>query len=211
MAGVFIEDVFSSTLAADAGRKTASQLSGLYLGAMIIFICAVLITPIELFLVEIWPRQGFFSLLLVVAPLIAGCVFARILPESYYRIKPWEESGGLYEKLGIRFFKRFVPDGDYVNRRIRHSDPGYRVVCDQESIVRFAERTRLAEKCHLAGLWLPLPCTVYALLLGWNTFALWLLLPSVPLHVYPVLLQRYSRTRIQRILKREKARRSSKT
>lgn len=200
-------NVFRSTLAADAGGKSATQLSGLYLGAMIIFSCAVSITPIELFLIEVWPRHGFFSLLLFVAPLIAGWVFARLLPERYYRIKPCEWSGRVYERLGIRFFKRFVPNGDYINRIIRHSDPGYRVVCDEESIARFEVGTRLAEKCHLAGLWLALPCTVYALLLGWNKYALWLLIPNVLLHLYPVLLQRYTRARIQRVLKRGKRKR----
>lgn len=200
-------DVFRSALAVDARGKSATQLSGLYLGAVIIFSCAVSFTPIELFLVEIWPRHGFFSLLLVVVPLIAGGVFAQLLPERYYRIKPCESSGRVYERLGIRFFKRFVPKGDYVNRIIRNSEPGYRVVCDEESIVRFEIETRLAEKCHLAGLWLALPCTVYALLLGWNKFALWMLLPNVPLHLYPILLQRYTRARIQRVLKREKCKR----
>jgi hypothetical protein len=100
-----------------------------------------------------------------------------------------------------------VPDGDYVNRIIGHSDPGYRVVCDEESIARFEVRTQLAEKCHLAGLWLALPCTVYALLLGLNKFGFWLLLPNVLLHLYPVLLQRYTRDRIQIVLKRGKRKR----
>lgn len=196
-------DVFRSTLTFVAGKST-TQLSGFYLGAMIVFICAVSITPIELFLVEVWPHHGFFSLLLFVAPLIAGWVFAELLPDRYYRIKPCESRGLVYERLGIRFFKRFVPNGDYVNRIIRRSNAGYRVVCDKESIIRFEANTRLAEKCHLASLWLPLPCTIYALLLGWNKFALWMLLPNIPLHLYPVLLQRYSWARIQRVLKGER-------
>jgi hypothetical protein len=71
---------------------------------------------------------------------------------------------------------------------------------NEESIARFAELTRLAEKSHLASLWLPLPCVVYALQLGWYEFALLLPLPNVPLHVYPVLLQRYTSARIQRVV-----------
>jgi hypothetical protein len=196
-------DAFRSTLAAEAAGKSA-QISGLYLGAVIIVSCAVSVTPIELFIIEVWPRHGLFSLLLFVAPLIAGWVFARLLPERYYRIKPCESSGRVYERLGIRSFKRFVPNGDYVNRIIRRSDSGYRVVWDEESIVRFEARTRLAEKCHLAGLWLALQCAVYALLSDWNKFALWLLLPNLPFHIYPILLQRYTRARIQRVLNRAK-------
>ena len=117
-------EAFHSRLAADAGGKSA-QLSGLYMGAMIIVNFAISITPIELFMLEVWPRHGFFSLLLFVAPLIAGCVFVQLLPERYYRIKSCESSGRIYERLGIRFFKRFTPNGDYINRVIRRSDSGY--------------------------------------------------------------------------------------
>lgn len=195
-------DVCGTALAFDAGGKGAAQVSGRYLGAVIVVSCAACVTPVELFIVEVWPRHGFFSLLLVIAPVAAGWATARLLPERYYRIRAFESGGRVYEWLGIRLFKRFVPDGDYVNRLVRRSDPGYRLVRDADSLVRFEARTRLAEKCHVAGLWLALPCAAYALLLGWDGFALWLLLPNVPLHLYPVLLQRYTRARIQRVLAR---------
>ena len=153
---------------------------------------------------EIWPLHGFYSLTLFVAPIIPAWLFDRLLSERYYRVRGWESSGRVYERLGIRFFKRFVPNGDYINRIIRHSDKSYRVIRDAESTVRHGDMTRLAERCHLAALWLPVPCIVYALMLGWNKFALWLFLANVPIHVYPVLLQRYTRARIQKVLTRRK-------
>jgi Glycosyl-4,4'-diaponeurosporenoate acyltransferase len=139
--------------------------------------------------------------------LIAGWIIVRLLPERYYQIKSFESSGRVYERLGIRFFKRFVPNGDYINRRIRHSEPVYRVICDENSIVKFEAGTRLAERCHIVSLLLMLPSAAYALMLGWNNFALWILLPNIPLHLYPVLLQRYTRARIQKVLNRGKRKR----
>lgn len=198
-------DACASALPLDVGGGAATRISGSFLGAVIVVTCAACVTPIELFLVELWPRLGFSSLLLVVVPLMAGLVVVGLLPESYYRIKRFESSGRLYKTLGIRFFKRFVPNGDYVNRMIRGSEAGYRVVRDERSIVRFEALTRTAEKCHLVSLLLILPSTAYALLLGWYGLALWLLLPNIPLHLYPVLLQRYTRGRIQRLLDRQKA------
>lgn len=194
-------------VAVDAGEKSAAQISGMYLGVVIIINCAACLIPIELFLMEIWHRHEFFSLLFFVIPLIAGWIIAELLPERYYRIKPFELSGRVYERLGIRFFKRFVPNGEYINRIIRRSEPGYRVICDENSIVKFEAETRLAERCHIVSLLLMLPSAAYALMLGWNNFALWILLPNIPLHLYPVLLQRYTRARIQKVLNRGKRKR----
>jgi hypothetical protein len=176
-----------------------TRIVGGYRGALIILDCAACFVPIELFLIEIWPRHGLISLLFIIAPLLAGWQVARLLPERYYRIKPLELSGRLYERLGIRFFKRFVPNGDYINRIIRRTEPGYRVISDKGSIIELESRTRLAETCHLAGLFLPLPSAVYALMLGWDLFALWMILPFIPFHLYPVLLQRYTRARIAKV------------
>jgi glycosyl-4,4'-diaponeurosporenoate acyltransferase len=196
-------DAYQSILAVETRGKSSTQIPSLYLGAIIIISCAACFTPIELFLVEIWPVHGFYSLLLLVASLPGAWLSDRLIPDRYYDTK-FFESSGVYERLGIRFFKRLVPDGDYVNRIIRHSTPDYRLICSGYSLVRFEARTRLAERCHLAGLWLSLPSAVYALLLGWNKFALWLLLPNLPFHLYPILLQRYTRARIQKINKRIK-------
>ena len=195
-------DACHSISARGAAAKSTNRISGLYMGAIIILSCAVSVVPIELFLIEIWPRHGFSSLLLFVGPLVAGGIIARILPERYYRIRSFESGGRIYERLGVRFFKRFVPNGDYVNRRIRQAHPNYRVIFDQESMVRFEVGTHLAEALHIGGLILAVPCSAYALLLGWNKFALWLLLANIAVHFYPVLLQRYTRSRIQTVLNR---------
>ena len=191
-------DAFDS-LALGGDQDRALSIRGLHLAAVIILSCAACITPIELFILEVWSFHGFSSLLFVV-PLVAGGTLVRLLPEAYHRIRRFEESGRLYAWMGVRYFKRFVPNGDYSNRLLRASNPGHRIIRDKASMVRFEASTRLAERVHLGALLMPLPCAAYALHLGWNGFALWLLLPNVPFHVYPILVQRYSRGRIRRVL-----------
>lgn len=192
-------DVFRSIVIANTGSKSADQISGFHLGVVIVVSFAFMFPPIELFLVEIWPRHGFSSLLLLGAGTVAGAVFAYALPDSYYRIGAFERSGRLYEYLGIRWFKRLTPNGDYVNRLIRQSQPAYRVIANREAIAAYEWRTRCAEACHFGGLWLSIPCAAYALLLDWNYFALWMLVPNIPFHIYPILLQRYTRARIAKL------------
>jgi len=186
-----------------ASAHDAGRMPGSYLGAMIVVSCAACLTPLEIFLVELWPLHGFASLLLVAAPLAAGWGIARRLPDAYYKTRRVESSGRVYEAIGIRVFKRFVPNGDYINRVIRRADPGYRVVRDVPSVVTFEGATRWAERSHLVSLMMVLPAAVYAVILGWDKFALWLTLPNIPFHLYPVLLQRYTRARIQRVIAKQ--------
>ncbi len=190
----------SSTFALHTGASHATQISNLHLGATIVVICAACFTPIELFLLELWPDHGSIGLLLVSSSAAAWAI-ARLLPDRYYMIRRFEASGRIYERLGIRFFKHFTPNGDYVNRIIRRRDPGYRVVHDERSIMSVEAGTRLAERSHVASLLFVVPFVSYTLMLGWDRFALWLLLPNVPFHLYPVLLQRYTRARIERVVR----------
>ena len=197
-------ETYHPYLVVGSQTQNKTRIAGWHRGALIILDCAACFVPIELFLIEVWPRQGLLILLFIIAPGLVGWQVARLLPECYYRTKPFELSGRIYKRLGVRFFRRFVPNGDYINRIIRRSEPEYKVISDKDSIIVFEGRTRLAEKCHLAALLLPLPAAVYALMLGWHWFALWMILPFIPFHLYPVLLQRYTRARIERVLNRRR-------
>ena len=200
----YMRDDCSTILLLHRQHPIATQISGIHQGIIIIVSCAACLIPVELFLVEIWGRHGVSSLLFFVLPLVTAWLIARVLPERYYQIKTFESSGWMYEAIGIRFFKRFVPNGDYINRTIRRFQPDYRLVSDERSMVQFEAGTRLAERCHLVSLLLVLPSASYALMLGWTGFAVWILLPNIPLHLYPVLLQRYTRARLQRVRMRSK-------
>jgi len=190
------------TLTASNTSKEAARITGSYLGAIIVISCAFCFTPIELFILEIWPYQGFLSLLLVFGPLCVTPTAFKHVPDSYFDIKRFEADGRVYELLGIRFFKRVVPNGLYINQLARRFDPVYRVVRNKQSMIEFEAQTILAERCHLVSLLLMVPSAIYALMLGWYVFAAVILLPNIPLHVYPILLQRYTRARIQNALQR---------
>ena len=57
-------DAFDSL--ALGGEERALSIRGLHLAAVIILTCAACITPIELFILEVWSSHGFSSLLLFV-------------------------------------------------------------------------------------------------------------------------------------------------
>jgi len=122
------------------------------------------------------------------------------LPASYYRVRRFEQSGRLYEALGIRVFRSVVPNGDLVNLWRRRREPGFRVISNRQSAAEFLSRTVVGEKSHLVLLLIGAGSSLYAWHIGWNGWAAYLGVANVLVNLYPILLQRYTRARIVRLL-----------
>ena len=113
----------------------------------------------------------------------------------YFNLWDFERDGRFYERLGIRWFKRFATKGDYWNKRRRHSDPGFRNVKDFNAAIEWEARTRFNEFVHLCSL------VVGLVIMGWlylqNKYAWLVVIFFVVLiwDIYPIMLQRYNRAR----------------
>lgn len=128
------------------------------------------------------------------------CLTVWWLPPSYYRVHAFEQSGRLYEALGVRLFRYFVPDGDLANRWRRRREPGFRIITNRRLAEAFVRRTELSEKSHLMLLLMGILSSVFALRIGWQGWAVYLGVGNVLVNLYPVLLQRYTRTRLRTVV-----------
>ena len=138
--------------------------------------------------------------------LAGGCVSVWwLLPASYFSTRHWERSGELYERLGILFFRKVAPDGDFANRWERARTPNYRVIKGRRSAAEFIVRTEASERGHLVLLLLGLVSAAWASVIGWYGWAMYLSLGNVLVNVYPITLQRYTRARINKLLGRGSA------
>jgi hypothetical protein len=125
-----------------------------------------------------------------------------VLPPGYFALRSFERTGRLYELLGVRHFRRVAPDGDLANRWERRTNPHYRVIGGRRSAELFVVRTEQSERGHLVLLALGLVSAVYAWRLGWHGWAAYLGAGNVVVNVYPILLQRYTRGRLNAVLRR---------
>jgi hypothetical protein len=165
------------------------------------FVAAVWVMPQVVFWWDAWDkRHPEVTMAFLAAGLFA--FVAAALPEGYYRPRAFEASGRLYEWIGVRLFRHFVMNGDDMNTEIRRIYPTYRVIVGQREMRRLEEQTRLNERSHVFAFWAGLPAIVYAVLLGWTGFAIFLGGATALANVYPILLQRYTRARIGGILGR---------
>ncbi len=113
-------------------------------------------------------------------------------PERWFRIHK-REAAEYYELLGVKLFRwlllngpfRFANQGVYIGQN--RSD---------QALERLLSKIKEAEFAHVIDAVLTLlACVIYQQLI------LWLLLWNLVFNIYPILLQRYHRIRIEKVLK----------
>lgn len=123
---------------------------------------------------------------------------ARRLGDVWFAPKRFE-SPQLYERLGIRTFKKWMPfSGDMVVRHVWKT--GRKVTLSVESVERMKKGTEFPEKLHLAGAFALPIAGVLVGQIGWANAA------NILVNIYPIMLQRYNRIRYQEVLKRMQSR-----
>ncbi len=131
---------------------------------------------------------------------------------SYFNLCSFERSGRLYERLGIRQFKRFASAGDFLNRRRRRADPEFRNISDYSSAIDWEEgQTRFNELAHLGSLIFNLIMVGWLCYRGRYTWLGLILFLNLMLNIYPIMLQRYNRARVRRLRLLRQARRVQKS
>ena len=130
---------------------------------------------------------------------IGGQVIQVALPPRYYDIKDFERSGQVYERLGIRLFKRLVRRGP-----LTFLSPTLRFPKDRSisALQQLDSEMRRAETGHVIIFAVIVLFMCYALLRGWFVAAGWILLFNVIINGYPIMLQRYNRILLQELIQR---------
>jgi len=206
-----IEDVNQNSVVGSNGTEFANETKGFNLIPFAVMAGGWL-APLVMFWLSVWgplrpfnyPAGDLAPSVLVFAASVAACLAIACLPSSYYRVFKFERTGRLYEALGVRLFRNLVPDGDLANRWRRRREPNFRVIRNRGLATAFVRRTELSERSHLVLLGMGVLSAAFALAIGWRGWAIYITVGNVLVHVYPVLLQRYTRSRIERISSRDR-------
>jgi hypothetical protein len=119
------------------------------------------------------------------------------LPNSYFRSRGFEKSSKIYRTLGVPFLRRLVRRGP-----VHILAPALQYSGRRESLPALERETRKAESAHATAFLASLPLVAYALFSRWPASAGWLLLFTFLLNIYPVMLQRDNRARLERAIRR---------
>jgi len=147
---------------------------------------------------------GFLS----VATAVLTATELDLFRPSYFASKRFERNGSIYRWTGIQAFVaflRFIGWEKFWRRAIP-------VLKEPDALRKYADSTRGSEAVHVvAGVCMMALTTSIAIRHSWAETK-WLWLVNVLINLYPVLLQRYNRPRVERlILRLERASRNKST
>lgn len=124
----------------------------------------------------------------------------------YFSVKPWERDGRLYERLGVRTARRFVAGGPFwIARRAQRTGRRQRLLPGKRSAGRYLRQSVAVEAAHAVSFLGLLAVTLAEWRAGRLVGGAAWLLGNLVINGYPVLVQRYNRAWIQRILERDRA------
>jgi hypothetical protein len=144
------------------------------------------------------PITAFLTNWLVMAWMAMLALAIRLpLPSAYYDIRTCERSLSIYQQLGIRVFNKVVRRGplSIFSRTLRLAKGN-----TTAALQHLDHKVRGAEAIHVWSFLAIWPFICYSVLREWPDAAGWLLLFSVVVNGYPIMLQRYNRIRLQKLL-----------
>jgi hypothetical protein len=131
---------------------------------------------------------------------ITGQVIHFSLAPWIYDNKPFEQTGQVYERLGIRLFKRLVRRGPLSIFSPTLRFPKNKTI---SALRNLDNEIRKAETGHVLIFVLMLLFVSYALLKGWFDVVGWMLVFNIIINGYPIMLQRYNRIKLQELIQRQ--------
>lgn len=118
-------------------------------------------------------------------------------PNRYYRLRAFETSGKLYSLLGVPFFKMILSKNPLPTLTAKLSIENY----SRDGLKELERKMRYAEAVHIQSFLLVFMVMILFSILRDSRFVLYLSVFNVITNLYPALVQRYNRNRIQKIIK----------
>jgi len=116
---------------------------------------------------------------------------------SYFNEQAWERGGKIYERLGINFYRKLLVAIGWERYITKKYNP---VEKNTEALIHLHYETKHGELGHIITLIIVLGFTIFVAFKFGASKSLWLLILNIILNLYPVLLQRYNRPRIERAI-----------
>ncbi|MCZ6690623.1 MAG: hypothetical protein O7H41_13585 [Planctomycetota bacterium] len=181
-----------------------NRLRGLGTAMLIV----VLTVTALLWSVSMISRSVAFAFAVNLALMAFAGVIWSIVPirfgRGYYRVRPFERSGRLYESLEVRLFQRVLRSSGLYGR-----SPFPRYVRGPTGWAVLDAATLGPETAHLLIFLVVSTLSLDVAFRGWWDTAGWLVMFNVLLNAYPVLSMRYVRVRTERLFGPSDGRRKS--
>ncbi len=125
--------------------------------------------------------------------------FQKFRAKNPYRIKfaHWEKEGNIYRYFGIKIFRKLILFSPFVLMSL-----GIRVWSGRDDFERVLRELNMAEGSHKVALLFTVMIVFILFSTDRRKEGYYLLMEIIAFHVYPIMLQRWNRGRIKRLIKK---------
>jgi hypothetical protein len=101
-----------------------------------------------------------------------------------------------YENLGVKVIRKFVQNGDLINRHIRKSNPQHNLIKGRQNAAKYMQTVMMYERYHFLCFIFFMLTSGYAAMQHYYAYAGLILTANIIYNVCPILLQQYNRARL---------------
>jgi hypothetical protein len=145
------------------------------------------------------------NLLLMIWMSIAETLLRPELKASYFNSHPMEYEGKIYKYFGVHFFRKLLVLSGWERSRKKETPIRKSLIM----LEYYEYRTRASEFGHRIIALIIAIISVYVCITYSFKDTIWLLSLNIFLNIYPIIVQRYNRPRVRRVIKKLKLRRPS--
>ncbi len=119
--------------------------------------------------------------------------------QPVFPLARWEQDGKIYERLGVGAFQWAL-----VNSPLGWINPNLHLSARRADCDRLLRQMSLAEAVHWLTVIAATLLAVFYLVGGYTMYGFAMLLVRIPFDLYPIMLQRWNRGRVTRVVRRSK-------
>lgn len=119
-----------------------------------------------------------------------------LLPQRVIDSFQFSTKTNFYKRLGVRFIKKFVQNGDLV-ASLNQNKPLYKT---ENQYRNHLKTVVMYERYHIIGLIFFTLTIIYAFIIGQTTLSITILISNILYNLCPILLQQYNKLRIKKFI-----------
>ena len=170
-------------------------------GCMFIIITIISVIGINLYIINPEHHKIEFSLsLLWLSQTVTGILINKKLKtRNPYKFKytNWENGGKLYYYLGVKIFRKILLHSPFIILSL-----GIRLYSGRNDLDRVLREIYIGEKSHFIALLVSIIIATVLYFLDLKMESLYLLIGLIFFHLYPIILQRWNRGRMIKLIEK---------
>jgi hypothetical protein len=124
-------------------------------------------------------------------------IVSLLLPARYLQLS---NNPKFYVGLGVKLIRKFVQNGDVINKSIRKNNPQHTVIKGRTNALKYMHTVVMYERYHYMCFIFFLLTIVYAIIKAQYAFTLIIIIANIIYNICPLLLQQYNRARLAKLI-----------